>query len=74
VKEVAAGGEVLGAEVRKMLAGRLAVTVVVDGVVYGKVIGATFDQLGDGQTKVDMDIEKVDKGGSVTGVKIDQLG
>lgn len=74
VREVAAGGEVLGAEVLKMLAGRLAVRVVVNGIVYGKVVGATFEQLGGGKTEVDMDIDKVDQGGSVTGIKIDQLG
>jgi hypothetical protein len=73
VREVAAGGEILGAEVREMLAGHLAVTVVVEGAVYGKVVGATIDRLDGGKTEVEMDIDEVGGDGSVTGAKIDQL-
>ena len=48
VKEVAAGGEVLGAKVREMLGGKLAVDIGVSGTVYGKVTGITVDTLGGG--------------------------
>lgn len=43
VDEVAAGGEVTGARVREMLAGKLGVNVVVAGTVYGKVVGLELD-------------------------------
>lgn len=73
VKEVAAGGEVLGAEVGEMLAGKLAVTVGVAGTVYGKVVGATFERLGGGETKIETRADTVGSGGSLTGAKIDKL-
>lgn len=74
VKEVVAGGEVLGAEVGEMLSGKLGVTVNVAGVVYGKVVGAAFGRLGGGQTRVETSVDTVESGGSVTGVKIDTIG
>ncbi|MFZ1552405.1 MAG: CHAT domain-containing protein [Anaerolineae bacterium] len=73
VKEVAAGGEVLGARVREMLQGKLSVTVGVSGTVYGKVVGATFDRIGGGSAKVEMDIGTVGQGGNAIGVVIDSL-
>ena len=73
-KEVAAGGEVLGARVREMLAGKLGVNIVIDGIVYGKVVGAEFGRLGGGNANVDMNIGTVGQGGSVTGAVIDSLG
>lgn len=74
VRQVAAGGEVLGAEVGQMLAGKLSVAVVVSGVVYGKVVGATIKHLGGGQTTVNETIDTVGKGGVVIGAKIDKIG
>ena len=73
VKEVAAGGEVLGARVREMLQGKLSVTVGVSGTVYGKVVGATFDRIGGGSARVEMDIGTVGQGGNAIGVVIDSL-
>jgi hypothetical protein len=73
IREVAAGGEVLGAQVRKMLSGKLAVRVGIAGTVYGTVVGATIDQLGGGNANVDMDIGTVGQGGKVTGAVIDSL-
>jgi hypothetical protein len=73
VKEVAAGGEVLGAKVREMLQGKLSVTVSVSGVVYGKVVGANFDRIGGGSAKVEMNIDTVGRGGSATGAVIGSL-
>lgn len=74
VKEVAAGGEVLGAEVRKMLAGKLGVNVVIEGTVYGKVVGLVLDTFGGGSAVVKETVDTVGAGGSLTGVKIDKLG
>jgi hypothetical protein len=64
---------VLGAKVREMLQGKLSVTVSVSGVVYGKVVGATFDRIGGGSAKVEMDIDTVGRGGSATGAVIGSL-
>ncbi|MBN1488078.1 MAG: CHAT domain-containing protein [Anaerolineae bacterium] len=74
VREVAAGGKVLGVEVRDMLAGKLAIAIEVADTVYGEVVGASFDHLGGGETHVRTDVDTVGKNGSVTGVKLDQLG
>lgn len=73
VKEVAARGDVLGAEVGEMLAGKLAVTVEVAGTVYGTVVGATFERLGGGETKIETRADTVESGGSLTGAKIDKM-
>ena len=74
VNEVAAGGEVTGAKVREMLAGKLDVGVVVSGTVYGKVVGLEIDTLGGGSADVDVKAGAVEAGGSVTGAVIDHLG
>jgi hypothetical protein len=73
VKEVAAGGKVLGAEVREMLAGKIVVDIVVSGAVSGEVIGAKIDKFGGGAANVDMNIDTVCSGGHVTGAVIDSL-
>lgn len=72
-RAVAAGGQVLGAKVRELLAGKLSVTVGIPGAVYGKVVGATLDRIGGGSARVEMDIDTVGQGGSATGVVIDSL-
>jgi hypothetical protein len=46
VNEVAAGGIVIGAELREMLSGKLTSEVTVAGTVYGTVIGLKLDSLG----------------------------
>ena len=74
VDEVAAGGEVTGAKVREMLAGKLGVDVVVAGTVYGKVVGLDLDTLGGGSANVGVEAGTVGAGGSVTGAEIDFLG
>jgi CHAT domain-containing protein len=74
IREVAAGGEVLGAQVREMLSGKLSVRVVIAGTVYGKAVGTKIDQLGGGKAEVDLDIDTVGPGGKVHGMKIDTLG
>jgi hypothetical protein len=74
VQEVAAGGEVLGAEVREMLSGKLAVRVDVAGVVCGQVTGGTFDHVGGGTAQIKMEIDEVGEGGRVKGAKFDRIG
>ena len=74
VDEVAAGGEVTGAKVREMLAGKLDVGVIVSGTVYGKVVGLELDTLGGGSADVEVEVGTVEAGGSVTGAEIDLLG
>ncbi len=74
VDEVAAGGEVYGAKVREMLAGKLNVDVTVAGTVYGTVVGLELDTLGGGSADVDVEAGAVGSGGSVTGAEIDFLG
>jgi hypothetical protein len=74
VKDVAKGGEVLGGDVRHMLAGKLGINVEVSGTVYGKVVALKVDTFGGGSANVDMDIDTVGEGGSATAVSIDTLG
>lgn len=72
--EVAAGGKVLGAEVRAMLAGKLGINVEIKGTVYGKVVGLKLDRLSGGSLNVSTSADTVGPGGSLTGAKIDTLG
>jgi hypothetical protein len=74
VKEVAAGGFVLGAEVHEMLSGKLRVELSVSGTVYGTVVGVKLDSFGGGSANMKTQAETVGQGGSLTGVKIDKLG
>jgi len=74
VREVAASGKVLGAEVHEMLSGRLAVMVKVAGAVYGQVVGAEIGQMDSGEMRVDVEVDTAGKDGSVTGLKLDRLG
>lgn len=74
VKDVAAGGFVIGAKVREILSGKLRAEVTVAGTVYGTVIGLELDALGGGSANVKTQADTVGPGGSVTGVKIDKLG
>lgn len=73
-KEVAAGGKIIGAVVKEMLEGKLAVRVEVDGAVYGTVIGLTLGRLDAGDISVKTEASTVGKGGSLTGVTVDTLG
>lgn len=73
-QEIAAGGYLAGAEVGRMLAGKLTVNMVIGGIVYGKVVGAQIDQLGAGTVNITEDVGTVGQGGSVIGTKIDFLG
>jgi hypothetical protein len=73
IREVAAGGEVLGAEVNEMLNGKLAVRVTVSGTVYGQVTGFTGDHVAGGVVNVGMDLGVVGPGAVVKGADIKSL-
>ena len=74
VDEVAVGGEVYGAKVREILAGKLGVNVVVAGTVYGTVVGLGIGTLIKCNMHADAEAGTVGEGGRVTGVEIDFLG
>jgi CHAT domain-containing protein len=73
-KEVAAGGVVVGAEVKKFIAGKLRANVTIDGTVYGNVTGLIIDQFSGGAVSSKADVDVVGSGGNLTGVKIDKFG
>lgn len=73
-REVKAGGVIHGAEVRRIIEGKLSVAVTVAGTVSGKVVGLQSEHVQGGSANVNVDIGVVGPGGSVTGAKIDTLG
>lgn len=74
LKEVQAGGEVKGADVRAMLSGKLLVQIIVSGAVFGSVVGADIGKQTGGTAKIDMDLDTVGPGGQVIGARLDELG
>ena len=74
LKEVQAGGEVKGADVRAMLSGKLLVQIIVSGAVFGSIVGADIGKQTAGTAQVDMDLDTVGAGGQVIGVRLDELG
>jgi hypothetical protein len=74
VKEVAAGGVVVGAEVKKFIAGKLRANVTIDGTVYGRVTGLIIDEFSGGAVSSKANVDVVGSGGELTGVKIDKFG
>lgn len=73
VKNVAEGGLVCGADVKRMLSGKLKVKVTVSDTVYDEVVGVRIDTLRNGHVSANVEAQTVGKGGSLTGVKIDNL-
>ena len=68
VKEVAAGGEVLGAKDPPFPTRLAQVGIVVSAdKVEGKVVGAAVERMEQGRLKVDVDVNTVEQGGNVTG-------
>jgi hypothetical protein len=67
VKNVMAGGEVIGAEVAAEIDGKIAARVVVAGKVYGTVIGLEADDLRGKTLKGEVEVQDVMKGGAVIG-------
>jgi len=74
VKEVAAGGYVLGPKVREMVSGKLSVELIVSGTIYGTVVGPSLVTLTGGSVHVKTQAETVGKGASLTAAKIDKIG
>ncbi|KRF35495.1 hypothetical protein, partial [Terrabacter sp. Soil810] len=73
VNNVQTGGVVTGAEVSRMLSGRLAVNVTVTGTVLGEVVGMKVDRLHGGSANVRAEAETVGPGGSLTGLRVGSL-
>ena len=73
-KRVAKGGIVKGAEISRMLRGKLSVNVVVDGEVLGTVIGFKADTVTGGTIDATTNVDSVGDGGEVIGVKLDDFG
>jgi hypothetical protein len=73
LREVAAGGEVLGADIGRMLSGKLNIDITVSETVYGSVTGLRIEKLDGGHVDVDQNIDKVGKGGKITGIRLDEL-
>jgi hypothetical protein len=74
VREVAAGGFLTGARVREFVSGKLNVNVVVDGTVFGDVVGLKLDSFRGGHADVSASADTVGPGGSFIGVQIDSVG
>jgi hypothetical protein len=73
-KEVAVGAVVVGAAVKKFIAGKLRANVTVDSTVYGNVTGLIIDEFRGGAVSSKADVDVVGSGGNVTGVKVDKFG
>ena len=73
-REVAKGGFVTGAAVRKFVAGKLNVNVVIDGAVHGNVRGLNVGEFGAGSANVSVGVDSVKAGGSVHGAVFDHFG
>lgn len=73
VREVAAGGTVIGGNIGQMLSGKLNIDVTVSETVYGSVTVLKMKKLGGGNVDVDVDVDTVGKGGKVTGIRLDEL-
>jgi hypothetical protein len=72
IREVAAGGEVLGVQVREMPTGKLA-DISASDTEWGRVTGLTEHTTGGGTVKADMDVDTVGSESQVTGAVIDPL-
>jgi len=75
LREVAAGGKVLGADVGRLLDGKLSVQVKVAGTVFGQLTLAELDHLGPGgKAEISAEVDRVGPGGELCGAKVDVLG
>lgn len=73
LKAVTKGGLVCGAEIKKMLAGKLNAEISIDGAVYGKVVVVRIGTLGGGNVTAEVEANTVEQGASLTGLKIDKM-
>jgi tetratricopeptide (TPR) repeat protein len=74
VSAVQAKGVLVGADVHRILDGKLAVAVNVAGTALGEVVGLLGRNVEGGSLSVQLDVNRVGPGGKVTGAKIDTLG
>lgn len=72
-KEVKAGGVIHGAEVRKMIDGKLSVAVTVEGTVLGEVVGLKVGHMQSGSAKANVVVDVVGPKGKVVGLEADIL-
>ena len=73
-RDLKQGGIILGAEVDKILAGKLDIHIEVDGTVLGSITGAKMNEMQGGSMKVDINVDTVDDGGQVIGAKFGTIG
>ncbi len=71
-QQVAHGGFLTGAQIKTMRAGSLNIDITL-GTVSGTVVGAEIDSVQGGTADVQLDIDKVDEKGHITGLQIDEL-
>jgi CHAT domain len=69
VREIKAGGLVLGADLEHMLEGKLGVDIQGAGTVLGRLVGAQVGDQRGGSVKVKMDVDTVGDGGTVVGYR-----
>jgi hypothetical protein len=74
VTEVKKGGVLTGADVRRMLDGKLAVAVSVAGTVAGEAVAMSLKRLEGGSVNVQVDVKEVGPGGKLTGFSADTVG
>ena len=72
--DVKAGGVLVGADLRRMVDGKLAVAVGVTGTVLGKLEGLKVRQFEGGSVNVQVDVKDVGQGGMVVGYRGDTFG
>jgi hypothetical protein len=71
--EVAAGGDILGVQVRELTAGSVDVQISVTGTVYGTVTGGEIEQAQGGSVQVEIEADRVGESGKITGLTIDTI-
>jgi hypothetical protein len=67
IGEIRAGGVVYGAELERMLEGKLGVEITVAGEVRGRLVGARIEELQQGSVNAKVDVGSVGDGGTVIG-------
>ena len=72
--EVRAGAVLVGADIDKMLSGKLKVAMRIAGAVLGEAGGAVFGDIEGGSVDVQMDVVEVGPKGSVTGLRVRTFG
>lgn len=74
IGEIRAGGVVYGAELERMLDGKLGVDITVAGEVRGRLVGAKIDELQQASVSARVDVGSVGDGGTVIGYQGGTIG